>query len=300
MTTTSMLPDVGIELREGYAEVGDVNLHYVEAGDGPLVVLLHGFPEFWFGWRLQIAPLAAAGFRRGRARHAWLQPVVEARRPRGLRPSTCWPPTSAISSANAAPSPALLVGHDWGGTVAWAAAMNHPEVGGPSGHPQRGPSAASSRGTAPPEPAPRSWYFFYFALPEAARAPCAREGLARSSEHFLHDAQPPYSQRGDRSLHRGVVAARRSGRDDRLLPRRGATAEGRQDGAPADLGADPGHLGREAIATSARISPSPTTRTCPTSTASSACPTRRTGSTTTSPSASHQLLIDFFAPARPT
>jgi len=63
MTTTSLLPDVGTELREGYAEVGDQSLHYVEAGDGPLIVLLHGFPEFWFGWRLQIAPLAAAGFR---------------------------------------------------------------------------------------------------------------------------------------------------------------------------------------------------------------------------------------------
>ncbi len=65
MPTTSLLPDVGIELREGNAQVGDVSLHYVEAGDGdaPLIVLLHGFPEFWFGWRLQIAPLAAAGFR---------------------------------------------------------------------------------------------------------------------------------------------------------------------------------------------------------------------------------------------
>src|SRR5437868_14489748 len=51
------------ELRDGYAEIGDVSLHYVEAGEGPLLVLLHGFPEFWFGWRLQIAPLAAAGFR---------------------------------------------------------------------------------------------------------------------------------------------------------------------------------------------------------------------------------------------
>src|SRR5258706_9630122 len=51
------------ELREGYAEVGDVKLHYVEAGDGPLIVLLHGFPEFWYGWRLQIAPLVEAGFR---------------------------------------------------------------------------------------------------------------------------------------------------------------------------------------------------------------------------------------------
>ncbi len=49
-------------LREGYAEIGDVRLHYVEAGDGPLIVLLHGFPEFWYGWRLQIEPLAAAGF----------------------------------------------------------------------------------------------------------------------------------------------------------------------------------------------------------------------------------------------
>ena len=55
--------DDGTELREGYADVGDVTLHYVEAGEGPLVVLLHGFPEFWFGWRLQIEPLAAAGFR---------------------------------------------------------------------------------------------------------------------------------------------------------------------------------------------------------------------------------------------
>src|SRR5580693_426703 len=55
--------DQGSELRDGYAEIGDQRLHYVEAGEGPLVVLLHGFPEFWYGWRLQIQPLAAAGFR---------------------------------------------------------------------------------------------------------------------------------------------------------------------------------------------------------------------------------------------
>jgi pimeloyl-ACP methyl ester carboxylesterase len=61
--SSSSTPDGQTELREGYAEVGDARLHYVEAGDGPLVVLLHGFPEFWFSWRLQIAPLAAAGFR---------------------------------------------------------------------------------------------------------------------------------------------------------------------------------------------------------------------------------------------
>ncbi len=57
------MEDAGRELRDGYAEIGDQRLHYVEAGEGPLVVLLHGFPEFWYGWRLQIQPLAAAGFR---------------------------------------------------------------------------------------------------------------------------------------------------------------------------------------------------------------------------------------------
>src|ERR1700751_5001952 len=54
---------LGIDAREGYAEIGDVQLHYVEAGEGPLVLLLHGFPEFWYGWRQQIQPLAAGGFR---------------------------------------------------------------------------------------------------------------------------------------------------------------------------------------------------------------------------------------------
>src|ERR1700747_1187366 len=61
MSTTEDL--AGGELREGYAEIGDQRLHYVEAGEGPLVVLLHGFPEFCYGWRQQIGPLAAAGFR---------------------------------------------------------------------------------------------------------------------------------------------------------------------------------------------------------------------------------------------
>ena len=47
--------------REG--RVNGVRLHWVEQGEGPLVVLLHGFPEFWYAWRHQIPALAAAGFR---------------------------------------------------------------------------------------------------------------------------------------------------------------------------------------------------------------------------------------------
>src|SRR5438876_8568077 len=45
------------------ALVNGIRLHYVEAGQGPLVIFLHGFPDFWYAWRKQIPALAAAGFR---------------------------------------------------------------------------------------------------------------------------------------------------------------------------------------------------------------------------------------------
>src|SRR3989440_10098871 len=126
-TFSSLVPGDRTELREGYAEVGDdVRLHYVEAGEGPLIVLLHGFPEFWFSSRLEIAPLAAAGFR------------VVGPDLRGYNLSSRPADVEAYSADRLAADvrglireldaeSALLVGHDWGGTVAWATAMNHPE-----------------------------------------------------------------------------------------------------------------------------------------------------------------------------
>jgi hypothetical protein len=53
----------GVELAHRYADLADVRLHYVEAGEGPLVLLLHGFPQFWYQWRHQIPALVEAGFR---------------------------------------------------------------------------------------------------------------------------------------------------------------------------------------------------------------------------------------------
>jgi hypothetical protein len=102
----------GSELREGYAEIGDVRLHYVEAGEGPLVVLLHGFPEFWYGWRLQIKPLVAAGFR-------VVAPDMRgynlSSRPKGVKAYDTDQLTADIRGLiqERGAESALLVGHDW-------------------------------------------------------------------------------------------------------------------------------------------------------------------------------------------
>src|SRR6476661_9540703 len=124
----SLMTNDGIELREGYAEVGDdITLHYVEAGEGPLIVLLHGFPEFWFGWRQQIAPLAAAGFR-------VVAPDTRgynlSSKPEGFEDYAVDLLAADIRDfiGELGAESALLVGHDWGGTIAWTTAMNHPEV----------------------------------------------------------------------------------------------------------------------------------------------------------------------------
>ncbi|MFC4456145.1 alpha/beta hydrolase [Deinococcus sonorensis] len=111
------------------AVINHVRLHYVQAGpeDGPLVVLLHGFPEFWYSWRHQLPALAAAGFRvvapdlRGYNRSE-KPPGVAAYRLRQLVADV-----RALIVHLGSPT-AALVGHDWGGVIAWAAAMRHPEV----------------------------------------------------------------------------------------------------------------------------------------------------------------------------
>ena len=92
-------------LREGYAEIGDVRLHYVEAGDGPLIVLLHGFPEFWYGWRHADRTTRGGGIPRRRTRHARLQPVIKAERRRGLQHRQAGRRHPRSHPANAVPSP---------------------------------------------------------------------------------------------------------------------------------------------------------------------------------------------------
>ncbi len=177
MTTTSTLPDVGIELREGYVDVGDQSLHYVEAGDGPLIVLLHGFPEFWFGWRRQIEPLAAAGFRVVAPDTRGYNLSSKPEDFKDYRVDLLAADIKGLIGELGAES-ALLVGHDWGGSIAWTVAMNHPEVVDRLAILKCRPSAAALAGAEAPKPAPEVLVLLLLRDSGTARGSGARPGLA--------------------------------------------------------------------------------------------------------------------------
>lgn len=116
----------GVDLEHHWVAANGVRLHVVAAGpsDGPVVLLLHGFPEFWYGWRSQIPALARAGYR------------VWAPDGRGYGLSDKPPSVYAYALDTLADdahalvqatgrSTASVVGHDWGAAVAWRLAERH-------------------------------------------------------------------------------------------------------------------------------------------------------------------------------
>lgn len=114
-------------MRERFVSANGISLFAVEAGPvaGPLVLLLHGWPEFWWSWRHQLGPLADAGY------HA-----VAVDLPgygRSDKPDAVYD-EQWVNACIAEAIPALghrqavVVGHDWGGLLAWPFARRHPEL----------------------------------------------------------------------------------------------------------------------------------------------------------------------------
>ena len=181
------------ELRHTERLVNGVRLHCVEAGpeQGPPVILLHGFPEFWRGWDRQIGPLARAGFR----------VVVPDQRgynisekPQGVEAyhiDTLVADVAALVH-DLGHERAHIVGHDWGGVIAWAVAISRPAVVDKlvilnAPHP-----GAFGREMRRAEQKKRSWYVGFFqlpVLPERLLVPFGRMGLggARPGSYSAED-----------------------------------------------------------------------------------------------------------------
>jgi pimeloyl-ACP methyl ester carboxylesterase len=141
-----------------------IRMHYVEMGSGPLVLLLHGFPELWYAWRFVLPRLAAAGFR---AVAPDLRGYNLTDRPSGTRSYTLDVLSADVAGLVRAlgEESATVVGHDWGAVVAFGAAHRHPDAvrrlviaNGP--HP-----AAMRRELRHLDQARRSWYAAFFQLP---------------------------------------------------------------------------------------------------------------------------------------
>ncbi|MAT06040.1 MAG: epoxide hydrolase [Acidimicrobiaceae bacterium] len=120
----SPLPD---GCRSHVVDAAGTRLHCVEAGDGPLVLLVHGFPESWYSWRHQLPALADAGYRavaidvRGYGRSSKSLEVDAYRMVRHVADNV------AVVAALGAET-ATIVGHDWGAPIAWTSALLRPEV----------------------------------------------------------------------------------------------------------------------------------------------------------------------------
>jgi epoxide hydrolase 4 len=185
-----------------------VELHAVAAGppEGPLVVLLHGFPEFWYGWRRQIGPLAAAGLR---VLAADQRGYNLSAKPRGRRAYAI----DALADDVLGLADALgrwrfaVVGHDWGAAVAWYLAARNPErVERAAVLNGLHPAAAQPYVRTSPSQMAKSWYIGFFqapVLPElalrAADFAWLRSALARSS-------RPGTFGEGDLRAYRGAWA----------------------------------------------------------------------------------------------
>ena len=109
-------------------DTGDISLNCVIEGEGPLVIMVHGFPESWYSWRHQLTPLANAGYTacaidvRGYGRSDKPHSVSD------YSFEAIAGDLVGLAHALQPGAPAVLVGHDWGAPIVWNTALANPEV----------------------------------------------------------------------------------------------------------------------------------------------------------------------------
>ena len=110
-----------------YINVNGVRLHFVEMGEGPVVLFLHGFPEFWYTWQNQLPVIADAGYR---AVALDMRGFNESEKPNGIQSYRMQEVVSDIAALcqGLTNGPVILVGRDIGGIISWYVAMLHHEL----------------------------------------------------------------------------------------------------------------------------------------------------------------------------
>ncbi|MGA8352801.1 MAG: alpha/beta hydrolase [Solirubrobacteraceae bacterium] len=180
------------DLTEEYAEVNGIRLHYVEAGEGPLVVLLHGFPEFWYSWRRQIPALAQAGF------HV-VAPDMRgynlSERPRDWRRYDADVLAQDIAGliGHLGEGPAYLAGHDWGAVIAYQTAMRHPEMLRKLAILNVPHTERMLAGFRTLRQLRKSWYMFFFQIPRLPEYLLARDNFSFAKRSLRADSPGAFS-----------------------------------------------------------------------------------------------------------
>jgi len=182
---------MGLDLEHRFIDVQGVRLHYVEQGEGPLVILLHGFPECWYSWRHQLPALAAAGFR---AVAPDMRGYNLSDKPkRGYDIDTLAGDVAALGRALAPGDGGVhLAGHDWGGGVAWQVAWRHPAflrslviLNAPH------PAAFARHARRSPRQLLKSSYMLFFQAPRVPEWVLTRNRAAAVASAFRKSAARP-------------------------------------------------------------------------------------------------------------
>ena len=126
MIAANAQTDLDDRVEHGYADSDGVKIHYVAVGEGPLVLMIHGFPDYWYTWRRQMDALS----KNHRVVAIDMRGYNLSDKPKGVENYDLTLLVSDVASVirHLGAAGATIVGHDWGGLVAWQFAMNRPDM----------------------------------------------------------------------------------------------------------------------------------------------------------------------------
>ncbi|HVF50180.1 MAG TPA: alpha/beta hydrolase [Pyrinomonadaceae bacterium] len=200
---SNQLTELDPSIRHGYAQVGDVRLHYAECGGGDrLVILLHGFPECWYSWRHQLAALGehyrvVAPDMRG-YNLSDKPPRVDDYRNERLVDDVI----GLIRHFGA--REAAIVGHDWGAVVAWSVALAFPEYVRKLAALQVPPPAVWAANMSWRQ-ALKSWYMLFFQVPELPEWAISANDFASLQRTFKQTARPGTFNETDIAVYKAAL-----------------------------------------------------------------------------------------------